>query len=98
MGHAHGHAAGRAEDRRRLRLVLLVTAVVLALGASYVASLRGGPRSTFGLHRAEVLAALVNAVLLLGVCGYLLYAGVTRLADPVELDAAPMLAFAAVGL
>ena len=33
-------------------------AVVLALGASYVASLRGGPRSTFGLHRAEILAAL----------------------------------------
>ena len=27
-------------------------AVVLALGASYVATLKGGPRSTFGLHRA----------------------------------------------
>ena len=47
-------------------------AVVLALGASYVAAMTGGPRSTFGYHRAEVLAALVNAVVLLGVCGYLL--------------------------
>src|SRR3954462_3115563 len=107
MGHDHGHAAGRAQDRRRLRIVLAVTVCVLvlevvgwlvtgslalladaghlatdaaaggrALGASYAATLSGGPRSTFGLHRAEVLAALVNAIVLLVVCGYLLYAGV----------------------
>jgi cobalt-zinc-cadmium efflux system protein len=73
-------------------------AIVLALGASYVAKLPGGPRSTFGLHRAEVLAALVNAVVLLLVCGYLLYAGVARLASPEHVDAGPMVAFAAVGL
>src|SRR5690242_21841991 len=61
-------------------------AVVLALGASYVATLPGGPRSTFGLHRAEVLAALVNAVVLLAVCGYLLYAGIARLSSPEHVD------------
>ena len=129
MGHDHGHAAGRAEDRSRLRWVLGVTvvvlvlevvgafvtgslalladaghmatdaaAVVLALGASYVASRPGGPRSTFGLHRAEILAAMVNAVVLLVVCGYLAYAGISRLADPTSVDAGPMIAFAAVGL
>jgi cobalt-zinc-cadmium efflux system protein len=129
MGHDHGHAAGRAEDRARLRVVLAVTAsvlvlevvgwrvtgslalladaghmatdaaaVVLALGASYVATRPGGPRSTFGLHRAEVLAALVNAVVLLVVCGYLLYAGISRLSSPEHVDAGPMVAFAAIGL
>ena len=132
MGHGHthgGHAAGRAADRSRLRIVLAMTlvvmvvevvgafltgslalladaghlatdaaAVVLALGASYVATLRGGPRSTFGLHRAEILAALVNAVVLLVVCGYLAYAGISRLADPTHVDAGPMVAFALVGL
>jgi cobalt-zinc-cadmium efflux system protein len=72
--------------------------VVLALGASYVASRGGGPRSTFGLHRLEILAALVNALVLLGVCGYLAWAGVSRLFDPAEVDAGPMIAFAAVGL
>src|SRR6478735_8557629 len=110
MGHDHGHAAGRAEDRSRLRWVLgvavvvLVTgslalladaghmatdaaAVVLALGASYVASRPAGPRSTFGLHRAEILAAMLNAVVLLVVCGYLAYAGISRLADPTSVDA-----------
>lgn len=129
MGHDHGHAAGRAEDRRRLRLVLTVTgtimvvelvgawlagslalladaghmatdaaAIVLALGASYVATLPGGPRSTFGYHRAEILAALLNALVLLVLCGYLLYAGIRRLAEPGDVDAGPMIAFASVGL
>lgn len=129
MGHDHGHAAGRAEDRGRLRIVLAVTvsvmvlevvgwlvtgslalladaghmatdaaAVVLALGASYVATLSGGPRSTFGLHRAEVLAALINSVVLLVVCGYLIYAGIVRLSSPEHVDAGPMVVFAAVGL
>lgn len=73
-------------------------AVVLALGASYVAGLPGGPRSTFGYHRAEILAAMANALVLLGVCAYIGYAGVVRLADPVEVEAGGMIGFAMVGL
>src|SRR6478735_6538357 len=73
-------------------------AVVLALGAPCIASRQRGPRSTFGLHRAEILAAMVNALVLLVVCGYLAYAGISRLADPTSVDAGPMIAFAAVGL
>lgn len=57
-------------------------AVVLALGASYVAAMPGGPRSTFGYHRAEILAAMANAVVLLVVCGYLAWAGFNRLRSP----------------
>ncbi|WP_243059482.1 cation diffusion facilitator family transporter [Nocardioides sp. SR21] len=75
-----------------------VAAIVLALGASYVAARGGGPRSTFGLHRAEILAALLNAVVLLVVCGYLAYAGVTRLVDPQPVESGPMVLFALVGL
>ena len=129
MGHDHGHSAGRADDRARLRLVLTVTgvvlvveligawvagslalladaghmatdasAVLLALAASYVASRPGGPRSTFGYHRAEILAAMANALVLLVVCGYLAYAGLNRLSDPETVRAGPLMAFAAVGL
>jgi cobalt-zinc-cadmium efflux system protein len=129
LGHDHDHAAGRASDRGRLRVVLGITLVVLvvelvgawvagslalladaghmatdaggivvALAASYVATLAGGPRSTFGYHRAEILAAMANALVLLVVCGYLVYAGLARLHDPVEVAAGPMVAFAAVGL
>jgi cobalt-zinc-cadmium efflux system protein len=73
-------------------------AIVLALGASYVATRHGGPRSTFGYHRAEILAAMANALVLLVVCGYLAYAGLARLGDPEPVRAGPLMAFAAVGL
>jgi cobalt-zinc-cadmium efflux system protein len=127
--HADGHEAGRAEDRRRLGLVLLVTvavmavevvgallsgslalladaghmfsdaaAVTLALSASYVATRPPTSRRTFGLQRAEILAALVNAVVLLVVCSYLAYSGVRRLLEPVPVEAELMLGFAVVGL
>ena len=73
-------------------------AIVLALGASYVASRPGGPRSTFGYHRAEILAAMANALVLLVVCGYLAYAGIARLSDPGTVRAGPLMVFAAIGL
>ena len=73
-------------------------AVVLALGASYVAARPGGARSTFGYHRVEVVAALVNAVVLLGVCGYLAWTGIARLSDPPDVDGAGLVGFAVVGL
>ena len=73
-------------------------AIVLALGASYVATRPAGPRSTYGWHRAEILAALLNALVLLVVCGYLAYAGISRLADPRSVEAAPLIGFALFGL
>ncbi len=56
------------------------------------------PKQTFGHYRWEVLAALANATLLLGVAGFVAFEGISRLRDPVEVDAAPMLAVAIVGL
>jgi cobalt-zinc-cadmium efflux system protein len=73
-------------------------AVVLALGASYLAARPGSERSTFGYHRVEVMAALANAVVLLGVCAYLGYAGIARLVEPAEVEGAGMVGFALVGL
>ena len=73
-------------------------AIVLALGASYVATRPAGPRSTFGWLRAEILAAMVNALVLLAVCGYLAYAGIARLMDPQHVEAGPLIGFALAGL
>jgi cobalt-zinc-cadmium efflux system protein len=72
----------------------------MALAAITVASRASGGagRRTFGLYRLEVLAALANAILLFGVAGYVLWAAVRRLGDPVEVPATPVLAVAAVGL
>jgi cobalt-zinc-cadmium efflux system protein len=79
-------------------MVTDAASVAVALSASYVATLPATSRRTFGLHRVEILAALVNAVVLLGVCGYLAVVGIRRLSDPVPVDAGPMLVFALVGL
>lgn len=127
--HDHSHASGRAADRRRLVVVLVLTGSVvlveavgawlsgslalladaghmltdaagllIALSASLLASRPSNPRRTFGYHRVEILAAGLNAVVLLGVCGYLAVTGIRRLVDPTEVDAGQMLAFAVVGL
>jgi cobalt-zinc-cadmium efflux system protein len=55
-------------------------------------------RHTFGLYRAEVLAALANAVLLLGVAGYVLVEAVRRLTDPPVVAGLPVLLTAGAGL
>lgn len=74
------------------------SAVLIALSASYVAARPASPRATFGYHRFEVLAALVNAVVLLGVCGFLGWSAVRRLMEPAEVEGGAMLLFAIAGL
>jgi len=72
--------------------------IVIALSASLIATRPADPRRTFGYHRVEILAALLNAVVLLALCGYLAYAGIQRLVDPEHVDAGRMLVFAGIGL
>jgi cobalt-zinc-cadmium efflux system protein len=79
-------------------MVTDAAAVALALSASYMATLPATSKRTFGFHRAEILAALVNAVVLLVVCTYLVWSGIHRLLDPVPIEGDLMLAFGAVGL
>jgi len=56
------------------------------------------PKQTFGHYRWEVLAALANATLLLGVAAFVAIEAVARLRHPVEVHAGPMLVVAVVGL
>lgn len=72
--------------------------IVLALAASYVATRPANTRRTFGYHRAEILAALVNALVLLGICGFIVVQAVRRLRAPTEVDAPEMVLFAVIGL
>jgi len=53
---------------------------------------------TFGLLRAEVLAAYTNALFLFAVTAYIAYEAVVRLLNPVEILTGDMLVVAAVGL
>lgn len=71
----------------------------MALAAIHLAN-RGSHRSsrTFGLYRLEILGALANALLLLGVAIYVLWEALDRLSQPPEVSTVPVLAAAAVGL
>ncbi|MEU6477271.1 cation diffusion facilitator family transporter [Streptomyces sp. NPDC047017] len=53
---------------------------------------------TFGYARAEILAALANCLLLLGVGGYVLYEAVQRFLVPADTHGGLMIVFGLVGL
>ena len=76
---------------------------VIGLGMSLAAiqlASRGTDRrhQTFGLYRLEILAALANAVLLIGVAIYILVTALGQLGDPPDVLAGPMLVVAILGL
>lgn len=70
----------------------------MALLAIHFANKAAGPNRTFGYARAEILAALANCLLLLGVGGYLVFEAVDRFITPAETRGGLAVAFAAVGL
>jgi cobalt-zinc-cadmium efflux system protein len=75
-----------------------VAALTLAYAATLLAGRAPTSRHTFGLARAEILAAFVNAQLLLVVCAWLLYETVRRLDTPNDISLSVMIPVAAVGL
>jgi cobalt-zinc-cadmium efflux system protein len=70
----------------------------MALAAIRFARRPATPDKTYGFYRAEILAALVNSVVLLFVAGWILYAAYERLSSPNEVNALPMLVVAIGGL
>lgn len=73
------------------------TGISIALVASALAARPATPERTFGLQRAEVLAALANAGLLTVVAVWVLVSAVRRWDDPPEVATALMLTVAVVG-
>ncbi|MFO7743333.1 MAG: cation diffusion facilitator family transporter [Anaerolineae bacterium] len=75
---------------------------VFALGLSYgalrLSSLPANDRHTYGYHRLQVLAALVNGALLLAVAFEIFREAIHRLSNPRPVLAGPMLVVAVVGL
>lgn len=75
---------------------------VFALGISFIAlrisSRPPDSRHTFGFHRFEVLAALVNGVSLVLIAIGIFYEAIQRLRDPDPVKSTPMLIIALIGL
>ncbi|MEU3604618.1 cation diffusion facilitator family transporter [Streptomyces sp. NPDC035033] len=72
--------------------------LAMALLAIHFANRPPSGNRTFGFARAEILAALANCLLLLGVGGYVLYEAVQRFMEPAETKGGLAIAFAVVGL
>lgn len=72
--------------------------LALALLAVHFANRPSTGNRTFGLARAEILAALANCLLLLGVGGFLLFEAVERFITPADTKGGLTIIFAAVGM
>ncbi|MGN6216515.1 MAG: cation diffusion facilitator family transporter [Solirubrobacterales bacterium] len=79
-------------------LVSDVGSILLALFAARLASLPAAGRRTFGYQRSEVLAALVNGLLLVAVSIAIGVAAIGRFSDPPGIDGWGVLALGALGL
>jgi len=75
-----------------------VAGLVLALAAMKFAERPPSPRRTYGYHRVEILAAVTNGVVLLGVAAFLLIEAWARFHAPRPVATTEVLIVASVGL
>lgn len=75
-----------------------VGSLILALVAIWFASRPPNALKTYGYYRSEILAGLINGVLLVGLSVFIFFESYQRLSDPPEVKSLPMLAVAVVGL
>jgi cobalt-zinc-cadmium efflux system protein len=75
-----------------------VAGLALALLAIKFAERPATPGRAYGYYRIEILAALTNAVVLVGISLYILYEAYERFRNPPEVQSLAMLLVAGVGL
>lgn len=73
-------------------------ALGLGLFAMWIATHPHTERRTFGFHRAEILAALANGALLVGIALVVSYHAIERLREPQEVASGTVLVIAFMGL
>jgi len=75
-----------------------VAGLGLALMAIQFAERPATPERTYGFYRVEILAALANSVVLIGISVYILYEAYQRFRNPPAVESKAMLAVASIGL
>lgn len=74
------------------------SALGLAAGAAWLARRPPSTRHSYGLVRAEVLAALFNSLVMLVLIGYIVHEAIDRLGSPREIAGNAVIGVAAIGL
>lgn len=72
--------------------------VILSYIAIKLKGRKNSERHTFGLKRAEILAAVINSSVLVVIALYLFYESALRFLEPTEIDSNVMTIVAAIGL
>ena len=75
-----------------------VLALVLAMAAGILSKRMPTDRYTYGLRSTSILASLINAMVLLMVCGAIAWEAVQRLAQAPEVATTAVMAVAALGI
>jgi cobalt-zinc-cadmium efflux system protein len=75
-----------------------VFAIAFALFAFWMAEKPPTQRMSYGFHRAEILAALVNGIVLVNVVIFIFLEAARRLKSPPPVETGIMLAFAVLGM
>ena len=75
-----------------------VIGLVLAWGGALAGRLRPDARHTYGWKRASILAAFINALLLLVAMGSLAWEAVHRLQSPVPMECVTIMVVAGIGI
>ncbi|MFC1724995.1 cation diffusion facilitator family transporter [candidate division KSB1 bacterium] len=73
-------------------------AITISLIAIIIAKKPPCHHRTFGLYRAEILAAFINGLFLLAVAGLIIYESILRIIEPEEILSLYMLVIAFIGL
>ena len=75
-----------------------VVGLLLAYIAIRIGERKATSSKTFGYYRTEILAAVINAVVLLAISIYVLYEAYQRFLNPPEVQSKAMLIVAGIGL
>jgi cobalt-zinc-cadmium efflux system protein len=73
-------------------------ALILSLGAMTLALQLPTKERTYGYHRAEIFAAFINSLLLIGVSAGIMWEAYLRLLNPAPIEGGIMLIVACIGL
>jgi cobalt-zinc-cadmium efflux system protein len=73
-------------------------AIGISLGAIYIAQRPPCHHKTFGMYRAEVLAAFINGIFLLVLVAVIIYEAISRILNPVEVFGLEMMVIGLIGL
>lgn len=73
-------------------------AISISLSAVYLSQKPSCHHRTFGLYRAEILAAFLNGIFLLGIVGFIIYEAILRILNPLEIESIYMFIVAIIGL